>query len=110
MENSFNTQFKRAFYKPIFSSRTMLNQKQLSGFSKEKNSIHQTLRTISSHKGRKYIPLFNQKGELIRRNANIKLKLDSTSNSNKKINFSNKSYSSTNSFSNYKLNIFYKSK
>ena len=109
-ENLFNTQINPIHYKPIFSNRTMQNQKKLFGLNKEKNSIQQTLRTTSNHKGRKYMPLFNQEGELIRRNINNKLKLNSKSDLNERIVLSDKSYSSTNSFSNYKLNIFYKSK
>ena len=96
----FDPHFKPVLYKSVISSRSMRDQTipEITRIPKIINDVKLPLRTLSNNNTKKYIPVFSEKGVLIKKNINDKLKLNSKGIFYKRIINTNKSYTTNNSF------------
>ena len=103
----FDPHFKPVLYKSVISSRSMRDQTipEITRIPKIINDVKLPLRTLSNNNTKKYIPVFSEKGVLIKKNINDKLKLNSKGIFYKRIINTNKSYTTNNSFTNMPLVI-----
>ena len=114
IENYFDSNFKPALYKSVFSSRSMKNQTlpeinvERAQIPKILNNFKSPLRTFSNNNTKKYTPVFGVKAEIKKKNLGDKLKLNSKGIFYKRIININKSYSTNNSFTKHTFGSLHK--